>query len=82
VYSVGHPLIAPVLGEADVFPDAQRQFIKGGPDDEAGHGTNVAGIAIYGNIEKCIEQRSFDPTAWLFSARVTGREIMSIMKIS
>ncbi|MEW6491714.1 MAG: S8 family peptidase [Cyanobacteriota bacterium] len=67
----GHPLIAPVLGEADVFPDAQRQFIKGGPDDEGGHGTNVAGIAIYGNIEKCIEQRSFDPTAWLFSARVT-----------
>jgi hypothetical protein len=67
----GHPLIAPVLGEADVFPDAQRQFIKGGPDDEEGHGTNVAGIAIYGNIEKCIEQRSFDPTAWLFSARVT-----------
>jgi hypothetical protein len=67
---LGHPLIAPVLGEADVFPDAQHQFIKGGPDDEAGHGTNVAGIAIYGNIEKCIEQRSFDPTAWLFSARV------------
>ncbi|MBE9127979.1 MULTISPECIES: S8 family peptidase [unclassified Coleofasciculus] len=67
----GHPLIAPVLGEADVFPDAQRQFIKGGPDDEGGHGTNVAGIAIYGNIEKCIEKRSFDPTAWLFSARVT-----------
>ncbi|MEH1930039.1 S8 family peptidase [Nostoc sp.] len=67
----GHPLIAPVLGEAEVFPDAKRQSIKGGPDDVHGHGTSVAGIAIYGNVENCIQQRSFDPTAWLFSARVT-----------
>ena len=68
----GHPLIAPVLGETEVFPDAKRQFIKGGSDDVNGHGTNVAGIAIYGNVENCINQRSFDPTAWLFSARVTN----------
>ncbi|AUT01645.1 peptidase S8 [Nostoc sp. CENA543] len=67
----GHPLIAPALGEAEVFPDAKRQFIKGGPDDVHGHGTSVAGIAIYGNVDNCIQQRSFDPTAWLFSARVT-----------
>jgi hypothetical protein len=70
----GHPLIAPVLGEAEVFPDANRQFIKGGPDDVNGHGTNVAGIAIYGDVENCIKQRSFDPTAWLFSARVTNEK--------
>ncbi|MBD2482067.1 S8 family peptidase [Planktothrix sp. FACHB-1365] len=68
----GHPLIAPVLGETEVFPDTKRQFIKGGSDDVNGHGTNVAGIAIYGNVENCINQRSFDPTAWLFSARVTN----------
>ncbi|MEH2286350.1 S8 family peptidase [Nostoc sp.] len=67
----GHPLIAPVLGEAEVFPDAKRQFIKGGADDVHGHGTSVAGIAVYGNVDNCIQQRSFDPTAWLFSARVT-----------
>ncbi|MEH1892180.1 MAG: S8 family peptidase [Nostoc sp.] len=67
----GHPLIAPVLGEAEVFPDAKRKVIQGGADDVHGHGTSVAGIAIYGNVENCIQQRSFDPTAWLFSARVT-----------
>ncbi|MEH1796054.1 S8 family peptidase, partial [Nostoc sp.] len=67
----GHPLIAPALGEAEVFPDAKRKFIKGGLDDVHGHGTSVAGIAIYGNIENCIKQLSFEPTAWLFSARVT-----------
>lgn len=70
----GHPLIAPVLGEPEVFPDAKREFIKGGSDDVNGHGTSVAGIAIYGNVEHCIKQRSFDPTAWLFSARVTNEK--------
>jgi len=70
----GHPLIAPVLGETDVFPDVKREFIKGGSDDVNGHGTNVAGIAIYGNVENCIKQRSFEPTAWLFSARVTNEK--------
>ena len=70
----GHPLIAPVLGEAEVFPDANRQFITDSPDDVNGHGTNVAGIAIYGDVENCIKQRSFDPTAWVFSARVTNDE--------
>lgn len=70
----GHPLIAPVLGETEVFPDAKREFIKGGSDDVNGHGTNVAGIAIYGNVENCIKQHSFDPTAWLFSARVTNEK--------
>ncbi|BAY04798.1 S8 family peptidase [Anabaena sp. PCC 7938] len=67
----GHPLIAPVLGEADVFPDPGQQLIKSGANDVHGHGTSVAGIAIYGNIESCIKQLSFEPTAWLFSARVT-----------
>ncbi|MEI6442777.1 MAG: S8 family peptidase [Nostocales cyanobacterium ELA583] len=68
----GHPLIAPVLGEAEVFPDAKWQFIKGGADDVHGHGTSVAGIAIYGDVENCIKKLSFDPTVWLFSARVTN----------
>ncbi|MFK0731986.1 MAG: S8 family peptidase [Gloeotrichia echinulata GP01] len=70
----GHPLIAPVLGEADVFPDPGHQLIKGGAEDVNGHGTSVAGIAIYGDVENCIKKLSFDPTVWLFSARVTNEE--------
>lgn len=70
----GHPLMAPVFGETEVFPDAKREFIKGGSDDVNGHGTKVAGIAIYGNVENCIKQHSFEPTAWLFSARVTNEK--------
>lgn len=70
----GHPLIAPVLGEADVFSDPEQKLIKGGADDVNGHGTSVAGIAIYGDVENCIKKLSFDPTAWLFSARVTDED--------
>lgn len=72
----GHPLIAPVLGEAEVFPDLDNVIITGGPDDgdekTGGHGTGVSGIAIYGDINRSIKERSFEPKAWLFSARVTN----------
>lgn len=70
----GHPLLAPVIGEAEVFPDTEREFLRTGPDDEADHGTGVAGIAAYGDIETCIKKKSFDPTAWVFSARVLNEK--------
>lgn len=70
-----HPLIEQVLGDAQVFPDSLRQRIRGGPEDgdekTHGHGTAVAGIAVYSDIGECIASRAFIPTAQLFSARVT-----------
>jgi hypothetical protein len=54
-----YPLIAPVLSEADVFPDPGQELIKGGADDVHGHGTSFAGIAIYRDFENCIEKLSF-----------------------
>jgi subtilisin family serine protease len=70
-----HPLLKAVLGDAQVFPDALRQRVTGGADDgdetHGGHGTAVAGIAVYGDVGGCIAARSFTPTAQLFSARVT-----------
>jgi hypothetical protein len=71
----GHPLIGPALGDAQVFPDSLRARVVGGPEDgdnaQGGHGTAVAGIAIYSDIGQCIEERTFVPSARLFSARVT-----------
>ncbi|MDJ1179070.1 S8 family peptidase [Roseofilum sp. BLCC_M91] len=73
----GHPLIGPALGDADVFPDRQHQFVTGGPDDgdtwTGGHGTGVSGIAIYGDLAEGIKNRLFQPQVWLFSARVTNQ---------
>ena len=71
----GHPLIGPVLGDAQVFPDTLRQRIRGGPSDgderTGGHGTAVAGIAVYNDVGEQIRRRSFIPTASIYSARVT-----------
>ncbi|MBD2151078.1 S8 family peptidase [Pseudanabaena sp. FACHB-1277] len=65
----GHPAIIPALAEASEF--SAPNFVLSSPNDENGHGTGVSGIAIYGDIKQCITNRLFQPTAWLFSARVT-----------
>lgn len=70
---VSHPLLGPVLGDAQVFPDRlRRSSASAGDGDVAGgHGTAVCGIAVYGDLGECIATRTFIPRALLFSARVT-----------
>jgi hypothetical protein len=61
----GHPLISPALGDAQGFllPDKAHE-------DSAGHGTHVAGIALYGDIEECARAKSFVPQLRIVSGRV------------
>lgn len=40
------------------------------PSDQHGHGTHVAGIAVYGNVRACLEDGRFSSDVRLFSARV------------
>jgi subtilisin family serine protease len=61
----GHPLLAPAVGEAASFLTG-----KGG-EDEHGHGTMVAGLALYGDVKRCAEARSFIPQFHILSGRVT-----------
>ena len=65
--NASHPLLAPAIGDTDVFPAA-----LGSGDDVHGHGTMVAGIALYGRVESCIQRRSFTPALTVYSARVTN----------
>lgn len=65
-----HPLLRPALGDAQVFPDTLGENVKGGPEDRHGHGTSVCGIAVYKDLRKCIETKTFLPLVRLFSARV------------
>lgn len=59
-----HPLLAPAVGDA-------QSFVPGlGAEDEHGHGTQVAGIALYGDVAACAASRSFVPTFRLFSGRL------------
>ncbi|MBN1610907.1 MAG: S8 family peptidase [Polyangiaceae bacterium] len=63
-----HPLLAAAVG------DAQSFIPEFGPGDDCGHGTAVAGLALYGDVAACVEQRRFVPTLRLFSGRITDRE--------
>lgn len=64
----GHPLLAPAVGEATTAPAH-----LGSPADDNGHGTMVAGLALYGDVQDCIQQRQFIPKLRLFSARVLNQ---------
>lgn len=63
--TTGHPLIGPAVGEATSIPKAWADA-----SDGHGHGTMVAGIALYGNVEECIRNHLFAPRLNLYSARV------------
>jgi hypothetical protein len=70
----GHPLLRDVVGEARVFPDGAATLGGGSEDADTttpGHGTAVAGIAVYNDVGLCINRRQFVPSATVFSARVT-----------
>lgn len=67
----GHPFLASAIGEAAYFLTAAAD-----PDDVTrhGHGTKVAGLALYGDVNACVEAGVFIPTLRLYSGRVLNSE--------
>lgn len=63
-----HPLLEPAFG-GFVSVDGRDGDAPVGLDD-MGHGTGVAGVALYGDIEKCINDKKFRPEVWIYSAKV------------
>lgn len=64
----GHPLLKAAVGEA-------KSFLPGeDASDENGHGTHVAGLALYGDFERSLRAGAFVPTLRLFSGRVLDKE--------
>ncbi len=68
--TAAHPLIGPAVGEATTVPRGLADA-----SDGHGHGTMVAGLALYGDVEECIASRSFVPRLTLYSARVLNDEL-------
>lgn len=67
----GHPFLAPAIGEAAYFLTANADS-----DDvtEYGHGTKVGGLALYGDVNDCLQTGAFIPTLQLYSGRVLNSE--------
>lgn len=59
-----HPLLKSAMGESASFVN------EVGDSDEAGHGTAVAGVALYGDLEACNNSNFWRPEFWLFSGKV------------
>jgi hypothetical protein len=63
----GHPLLKAAVDEA-------KSFLPGeGPQDENGHGTHVAGLALYGDFEKHLSASTFVPNLRLYSGRILDK---------
>ncbi|MDU0457789.1 MAG: S8 family peptidase [Geobacteraceae bacterium] len=63
--AAGHPLLAPAFGDAQSFiPNVAET------GDESGHGTHIAGIALYGDVERCMQARTFVPAIRIFSGKI------------
>ncbi len=60
-----HPMLGVAVGEAAGFVPPDRE-----PSDASGHGTRVAGLALYGDIRTCVQQGRFVPELRLLSGRV------------
>lgn len=59
-----HPLLAPAIAESASF------VASGNYHDEAGHGTQVASIALYGDLEECLESDYWVPEFWLYNGKI------------
>jgi len=72
-----HPLLKEAVGDEIAVPLLSNDKINGErPQDDVGHGTKVAGIALYGDIKRCIEERRFNPEVWMLSAKVMYKNDM------
>ncbi len=66
--NTNHPLLKTAIAES-------QSFIKGrNEDDESGHGTAVAGIALYGDLEACSDSHYWQPQFWLYNGKVMYRD--------
>jgi len=62
--AAGHPVLAPAVGDS-------QSFVAGAPPaDQHGHGTFVAGIALYDDVAARLQNRRFEPKLRLFSGRI------------
>ena len=60
-----HPLLAPNVGYEEAFLTNVSTVA-----DQHGHGTRVAGIAVYGDVRRSFEEKRFQSPITLYSGRI------------
>lgn len=68
-----HPFLEHCIGGEENFQEKEQEI-----QDTVGHGTAVAGCAAYNDIELCIENKTFYPSNWIFSAKLMYAETNEI----
>ncbi|MCI5123562.1 MAG: hypothetical protein D3925_03570 [Candidatus Electrothrix sp. AR5] len=63
--TANHPMLEHCVGGEENFQSGEKET-----QDTVGHGTAVAGCAVYGDVENSLEEKVFSPSNWLFSAKV------------
>ena len=69
-----HPLLKNAIGGRRAHPSDDGGVVAGRDLDEAGHGTSVAGVALYGDIERHSAKKPLNPQLWIYSAKVMHEE--------
>ena len=67
--ATNHPVLGPAVGDAQGFAGD-----GGSAADATGHGTGVAGVALYGDVQARAQSGSFIPSIRLFSGRIADTE--------
>jgi hypothetical protein len=62
--NTNHPLLKTAVAENSSFVAGQDA------DDEVGHGTGVAGIALYGDLEASAASNYWKPECWLYGGKI------------
>lgn len=73
----GHPMLADTIVSArsKAYPARLGQPIPAPGTQAARHGTGVAGIAVYGDLARCVTSRTFEPAASLVNARILDDDL-------
>lgn len=61
--NTNHPLLRSAVAESESFVDEEEA-------DLAGHGTAVAGVALYGDVEACNASDFWQPQLWIYNGKV------------
>lgn len=66
--NTNHPLLAPAIAESESYVEGEEPF------DQAGHGTAVAGIVLYGDLEACNTSNFWQPELLLFNGKILDKD--------